>query len=136
MRAQEVIEFLKREDAEVVIQGNSYSGALERARAVVVTNPNPYGSWMSAPSVSTKSDLHNERRILVPVYEATSFAVLDEGLQEPCLIRLGEQARSRTEVKCNYGDRPCLLFEIAENGFERAWISGSLCLMVGLNSTQ
>ena len=38
--SQEVIEFLKREDAEVFVQGNSYSGTLERARAVVVTNPN------------------------------------------------------------------------------------------------
>jgi len=42
--SQEVIEFLKREDAEVVIQDNSYSGALERAEAAAAANPNAYVS--------------------------------------------------------------------------------------------
>ena len=40
--SQEVIEFLKREDAEVVIQDNTYFGALERAKAAVAANPNAY----------------------------------------------------------------------------------------------
>lgn len=51
--SQNVIEFLKREDAEVVIEGNSYSEALERAKAAVAANPNAY---VSTSGVGTKSD--------------------------------------------------------------------------------
>ena len=61
-----MIEFLKREDAEVVIQGNTYSEALEKAKVAVAANQNAYVSWVSAPGLSTKSDPHNARRILVP----------------------------------------------------------------------
>ena len=63
--SRDVIEFLKREDAEVVIQGNTYSEALEKAKAAVAANQNAYVSWVSAPGLSTKSDPHNARRILV-----------------------------------------------------------------------
>ena len=31
-----------------------------------------------------------------------------------------ERVREPVEVRCNSGDPPCLQFEIAENGFERA----------------
>jgi threonine dehydratase len=41
--SQEVIEFLKREDAEV-IQDSSYSKAHEKAKAAVAANPNAYVS--------------------------------------------------------------------------------------------
>jgi L-serine/L-threonine ammonia-lyase len=42
--SQNVIEFLKREDAEVVIGGSSYSETLEKAKAAVAANPNAYVS--------------------------------------------------------------------------------------------
>ena len=64
--SRDVIEFLKREDAEVVIQGNTCSEALEKAKAAVAANQNAYVLWVSAPGLSTKSDPHNARRILVP----------------------------------------------------------------------
>lgn len=40
--SEEVIEFLKREDAEVIVGGNLYSEALEKAKAAVTANPNAY----------------------------------------------------------------------------------------------
>ena len=45
--SQDVIEFLKREEAEVVVEGNSYSEALDRAKAAVAANPDAYVSQMS-----------------------------------------------------------------------------------------
>ena len=35
----EVIDFLKREDAEVVVGGSSHSKALKKAKAAVAANP-------------------------------------------------------------------------------------------------
>jgi len=40
--SRDVIEFLEREEAEVVVEGNSYSEALEKAKAAVAANPNAY----------------------------------------------------------------------------------------------
>lgn len=42
--SQEVIEFLKREDAEVIIGGDLHAEVLERAKAAVAANPNAYVS--------------------------------------------------------------------------------------------
>ena len=53
--SQDVIEFLKREDAKVVIEGNSYSKVLKKAKAAVAANPNAY---VSASRAQTKSGLH------------------------------------------------------------------------------
>jgi L-serine/L-threonine ammonia-lyase len=40
--SQDAIEFLKREDAEVVVESDSYSEALEKAKAAVAANPKAY----------------------------------------------------------------------------------------------
>ena len=49
---QEVIEFLKREDAEVVVlESSSYSEAQEKAKAAVAANPKAYASRMSASRI-------------------------------------------------------------------------------------
>lgn len=46
-----MIEFLKREDAEVVVGGDLYSEALEKAKAAVAANPKAYVSGLSTPRV-------------------------------------------------------------------------------------
>lgn len=39
-----MIRFLKQEEAKVVVEGDLYSEALEKAKAAVAANPNAYVS--------------------------------------------------------------------------------------------
>lgn len=52
----------------MIIRGDLYTEALEKAKAVVAANPNAY--VLCIPGVPTEFDPHNARRILVPANDS------------------------------------------------------------------
>ena len=56
--SQELVDLLKQEEAEVVVEGKSYSKALKKAKDLIAANPKAYVSQVSTPREQTKSDLY------------------------------------------------------------------------------